>query len=310
MNYYFYKDLKLSAFCLGCAQFGQKYGISNKNAILNESETKSIIKRTIDSGINFFDTAADYGNSEEILGKILALYKNKDLVIATKIKYIKDKFINSKTIKKEIQSSLESSLKKLQRDYLDIVYIHQYLLFFSFPEIFLEVLNNYKKKGFIRYIGISLYEPYEINKALEYDEIDIFQIPYNVLNRDFEESNGINLLKQKEKLIILRNIFLQGLFFLSLNNLPKYFKPVQKTLKTFYKEIKKKFNSKEEFFLGYVLNKYRWPIILGVYFVSQLKKNLSIFDSPPSKEIFKKVESKIPNISKAYTDPRNWFLNK
>lgn len=309
MKYYSYKDLKLSTFCLGCAQFGQKYGISNKNTVLNKLEIKSIINKAIDSGINFFDTAADYGNSEKILGKFLVPYKNKDLVIATKIKYIKNKFLNSKTIKKEIQVSLESSLRKLRLDYLDIIYIHQYSLFFSFPEIFLEVLNNYKKKGFIRHIGISLYEPSEINKALGYDEIDIFQIPYNVLNRDFEESNRINLLKQRGKLIILRSIFLQGLFFMKLDDLPGYFKPIKQTLKNFYEEIKKYFDSKEEFFLGHALNKNYGPIILGVYCLPQLISNLKVFNLSQKKSLFKKIEEKIPKVDKIYTNPKNWILN-
>lgn len=308
MKYYSYKDLKLSAFCLGCAQFGQKYGINNRGAVLGELEIKSIIDRAISFGINFFDTAADYGNSEKILGKILASYKNRDLVIATKIKYIDSRNKSHKDIKKGIQASIESSLKNLQHDCLDIVYIHQYSLFFAFPDIFLEVLNKYKKEGFIGHLGISLYEPREVDKAIKYNEIDIFQIPYNIFNREFEKNNKMKLLKQKEKLIVLRSIFLQGLFFINPDNLPKYFNPIKASLKLFYEKIKRHFQSKEEFLLGHVLNKDYGPIALGVYSLSQLRDDLKILDLSIDKNILKKIEKKIPPINKNYTNPANWLL--
>ena len=307
MKYYSYKDLKLSTFCLGCAQFGQKYGIGDKK-ILREDEIERIINKSIESGINFFDTAADYGESEQILGKYLTPFKNKDLIIATKITYIKDKKLDENTIKKAIQNSLEFSLKKLRHNHLDIVYIQQYQLFFEFPEVFLETLRNYQKKGFIKYIGISLYEPKEVDEALKYNGIDVFQIPYNALNRSFEESGKISLLKRMSKLIILRSVFLQGLIFIESNTLPKYFNPVKESLKDFYKEIGKNFKSREKFFLEYVLNKDYGPVTLGVHSLPQLIDNLNVFNLP-SKKHFKKVENKIPNIHKIYTDPRNWILN-
>lgn len=307
MKYYSYKDLKLSAFCLGCAQFGQKYGISNRNHYLKVFEIKSIIDKSIESGVNFFDTAADYGKSEEILGKFLTSYKNRNLAIATKIKYIKNK--KPDIIKKEIQSSLELSLKRLQCDCLDIVYIYQYQLFFEAPDVFLEALNKYKKRGFIKHIGISLYEPYEIDKAIKYNEIEVFQIPYNILNKDFEENDKINLLNRQEKLIILRSVFLQGLFFINPDDLPEYFRPINQALKIFYKKIKKHFNSQENFFLSYVLDKQYGPVTLGVYSLPQLITNLNVFNSQQKDNTFKKIEREIPNIDKAYIDPRNWALS-
>jgi len=236
-------------------------------------------------------------------------FKNKDLAIATKIKYIKSKKLDKNIIKKAVQNSLESSLKKLRRNHLDIVYIHQYQLFFKFPGVFLEVLRGYRKKGLIRYIGISLYESKEIDRALKYNEIDVFQIPYNVLNRSFEESNTIETLKHQQKLIVLRSIFLQGLFFVDPNELSEYFKPIKQALKNFYREIKKYFNSQEEFFLGYALNKNYGPVILGIYSSPQLMNNLKVFNSSSSKSLFEKIEEKIPKIDKIYTDPRSWILN-
>ncbi len=307
MKKYFYKDLSLSAFCLGCAQFGQKYGISNKYSSISDDEIRLILEKSIESGINCFDTAADYGRSEEILGKILSSYKKENLIISSKIRYIKGK---KSDIKKEIKNSIESSLERLKRERLDIIYIHQYQLFFKFPDTFLEVLNSYKEKGFINHIGISLYESHEANKALKYNEIEVFQIPYNVLNRSFEENSRINLFKKHKKLVIFRSVFLQGLFFIEPDDLPEYFEPVRETLRRFYREVKKYFDSKEQFFLGYILNKNFGPVILGVSSISQLLNNLKIFNSSIDKNRFKAIEKKIPHLKDIYIDPRQWKLNK
>jgi hypothetical protein len=93
------------------------------------------------------------------------------------------------------------------------------------------------------------------------------------------------------------------------DNLPEYFKPIKQTLKNFYWEIKKYFDSKEEFFLGYALNKDYGPIVSGIYSLPQLLSNLKVFNLPPQKSMFKKIEEKIPKVDKIYTNPKNWILN-
>lgn len=309
MKTYRYKDLDLSAFCLGCAQFGQRYGIANKGDA-EEKESGSIIKRFVESGANFFDTAADYGESEAILGKHLLPFKDRRLTVATKIRYIKGENPAEDVIKKVIRESLEDSLRRLQRSRLDIVYIHQYKLFFEFPELFLEILRDYKEMGLIGHIGISLYEPEEADEALKYDEIEVFQIVFNVLNRSFEKSGKIKLLQEKGKLIADRSIFLQGLFSMEPDSLPEFFDPVKGILGKFYKEVGEAFGSKEEFFLGHAISKDFGPIILGSSSLSQLEKNLAVFNSNSGFDDprFGDTEKRVPELEKIYIDPRNWNL--
>ncbi len=306
MKFYSYKDLKLAALCLGCAQFGQKYGIANKDGV-GDDQAAAIIAKAADAGVNFFDTAADYGESETILGKSRAA--RSDIVIATKIKYFKGE-ANAAAIAKTVRESVESSLRNLRRDCLDIVYIHQQQLFFKYPEAFLEALAACKDKGWVNHIGISLYEPREVDEALKYDEIEVFQIVYNALARSFETSGKIDLLRQQGKLVAPRSAFLLGLLLMAPEALPEFFNPVKAELENFYKEIGDHFDSREEFFLGYVSSKGFGPVILGISSLSQLDANLKIFDlvSGQAAEKFKNIEAKIPGLADCYLDPRNWKL--
>jgi aryl-alcohol dehydrogenase-like predicted oxidoreductase len=260
MKYYQYSGRKVSACCLGGAQFGSKYGITADHE-LGAQESQEIIEAALESGVNFFDTAADYGKSESLLLKALG-NKRKDALVATKI------------------SSLEQ-----YKEGFDIVYVHRPQIFFDNPKAF----------SFIPNLGMSVYEPWEAERALEYDEIGVFQVPYNAFHRKFDEV--IEKMKERGKLVVTRSTFVQGLVFVEPDNLPDYFNPIKSELNTFYKEIGE---PREAFFLNYVLQKDIGPVIVGVHSADQLKKDLAIFDAPRA------IDISIPNIDTQYIDPRAW----
>ena len=89
MNYHDFKGKKISKLTLGTAQLGMKYGIANQKGNLSINEANQIIKNAINFGINSFDTAQNYGQSEKILGKFLVDLENKKFpIITTKISNI------------------------------------------------------------------------------------------------------------------------------------------------------------------------------------------------------------------------------
>ena len=117
-------DLKVSRICLGCMSFGQSDN-ANNSWILNQEKTDEIIKRALELGINFFDTANIYGfgSSETFIGNSFKKYvKNRsDIVVATKVR------VNEGGLSKEaIFREIEGSLKRLQMDYVDLYIIHRW----------------------------------------------------------------------------------------------------------------------------------------------------------------------------------------
>lgn len=166
--------LEVSQICLGCMGFGDPEKWIHK-WVLKEEESKKIIKQALDMGINFFDTANIYshGVSEEILGKAIKEYANRDeVVIATKVFFNSTK--DSSNEKKEtninglsrkaIMSSVEKSLERLQTDYIDLYIIHRWDYNTPIEET-MEALHDLVKMGKVRYIGASAMYAWQFQKA-------------------------------------------------------------------------------------------------------------------------------------------------
>ena len=155
-------DLKVSKLCLGYMSFGKtKEGTSGWT--LNQEQTDEMIKRALDLGINFFDTANLYSNgtSEIFIGNSFKKYvKNrKDIVVATKV-YFNPGLLSKEAILREI----DGSLKRLQLDYVDLYIIHRWDYTHPIEET-MEALNECVKSGKVKYIGCSALYPYQLLKA-------------------------------------------------------------------------------------------------------------------------------------------------
>ena len=122
--------LDVSPICLGCMSFGSADGWVHNEWALDEEDSRTIIKKALDLGVNFFDTANvyAYGASEEILGRALKDYANRDeVVIATKVFVPMSKGPNGSGLsRKHILSQVDQSLKRLGMDYIDIYIIHRW----------------------------------------------------------------------------------------------------------------------------------------------------------------------------------------
>ena len=174
---------------------------------LNQDKTNSLVKYAFEKGINFFDTATnyEYADAEKKLGKALKNIRN-EVFISSKSRTYNKKLINS---------AVKNSLKTLDIKYLDFYFIHQ-LNPINFKKAFNKrngaffELIKLKKKGLIRHIGIASHHGSVLLEILNYDEIDIIQIPMNIIE------NGLikrvkNELKKKKIAIIGNKIFGGGI---------------------------------------------------------------------------------------------------
>ena len=157
--------LDVSRLCLGGMSFGNaETGIHKW--VLDEDSSRAIIKRALDLGINFFDTANAYLGSEEILGRALKDYANRDeIVVATKVYFPTRKGPNNMGLsRKVIMSEIDKSLKKLGMDYIDLYIIHRWDENTPIEET-MEALHDLVKAGKVRYIGASSMATWQFQKA-------------------------------------------------------------------------------------------------------------------------------------------------
>ena len=140
--------MKVSRICLGCMGFGDSEWVHKW--VLNEEDSRPIIKKALEMGINFFDTANVYsvGVSEEILGRALKDFAKRDeVVIATKVRGKMREGANGEGLsRKSILSEIDNSLKRLGTDYVDLYQIHRWDYETPIEET-MEALNDVVRAG-------------------------------------------------------------------------------------------------------------------------------------------------------------------
>src|SRR5262249_20288090 len=149
--------LEVSRICLGCMSYGDS-GRGNHAWSLNEEASRPFIKRALEGGINFFDTANVYsaGTSEEILGRALKDFvRREDVVSATKVHGRMRPGPNGAGLsRRAIFQEIDASLRRLGTDYVDLYQIHRWDYGVPIEET-LEALNDVVRAGKVRYIGAS-----------------------------------------------------------------------------------------------------------------------------------------------------------
>ena len=160
--------MKVSRICLGCMGFGDATRWIHK-WVLDEENSRPIIKKALELGINFFDTANVYsiGASEEILGHALKDFAKRDeVVIATKVHGKMFEGPNGSGLsRKAIMNEIDKSLKRLETDYVDLYQIHRWDYETPIEET-METLNDIVRSGKARYIGASAMWAWQFQKAL------------------------------------------------------------------------------------------------------------------------------------------------
>jgi aryl-alcohol dehydrogenase (NADP+) len=190
--------VKVSRICLGCMSFG-----NDASWKIEFEQSKRIIQRAIDLGVNFFDTANVYslGRSEEIVGQCLKGYRD-DMVVASKVcGRMGEKPNQSGLSRRHITEQIKGSLKRLQMDHVDLYQIHRWDYATPIEET-LRALDDLVHQGLTRYIGASSMFAWQFLKALDTSErlgLERFvsmQNHYNLVYRE-EEREMIPLCKQE-----------------------------------------------------------------------------------------------------------------
>lgn len=194
--------LKVSRLCLGCMTYGSSKW---RDWVLDEEQSRPFIKRAVEAGINFFDTANMYsdGVSEEVLGRALHDFAKRDeVVIATKVFNRMRPDPNGRGLsRKAILTEVDHSLRRLGTDYVDLYQIHRWDYDTPIDET-MEALHDIVKSGKARYIGASSMFAWQFAQSLYTAELHgwtrfvSMQNHYNLIYRE-EEREMIPLCRDQ-----------------------------------------------------------------------------------------------------------------
>ena len=186
--------LKVSELCMGCMSFGEPQR-GNHGWTLPKEESRPIIAKAIEAGINFFDTANVYsdGSSEEILGEVLWEHVRRDeIVLATKVHglMLSEPQMQGQS-RRAILHNIDQSLKRLNTDHVDLYQIHRFDYDTPIEEVMV-ALHDVVKSGKARYIGASSMFAWQFAKAQEFAR-------HNGLTQFVSMQNYVNLLYREEE---------------------------------------------------------------------------------------------------------------
>ena len=193
--------------CIGTAQFGMDYGITNKKGKIKLKEIKSIFKYATKNEIKFLDTAQQYGNAEKNIG--LNLPDDNNFQIITKTCLNEEKIWSKNSIT-SLNSQLHQSLERLKVDKLNSILFHRSSdLIMEGNGYLFQWIDNIITQGLVGRVGVSIYEPFELDK-IPFEIIKIVQLPLSIYDQRMIKSGTINRLINKGVAIHARSIFLQG----------------------------------------------------------------------------------------------------
>ena len=281
---------------LGTANFGQKYGLAGK-IIKSDKKVKKIIQFANNLKIKFIDTSSNYGSSETLLGN----NNLKNFKIITKLKISNDEK-KSNNLENIVFNKVEESLFKLNIKKLYAILLHESDdLKSNKRHKLINVLKKLKKKNLVSKIGISIYNPKELNFIWPFWKPDIVQCPFNILDRRIYESGWLKKLKKNKTEIHVRSIFLQGLLLKNEKSMPRKFKKWKNIFKKWNNYCKKENISKIQGCINFIKSFKKISfVIIGFEDIKQVKNIISYFKNN------KKSYTTIACNDIKLIDPRLW----
>jgi len=294
--------------CLGTVQFGLNYGINNLNGKPTFQESLKMLEHAWQKGVRVYDTAEAYGNAQEILGEFVRAHGlTKEIKVISKLlpNCLEDK---KSSVAEIVWNNLENTLNKLHLDKLDgylyhtPAYIYNDEAWASFQDI--------KKNKLVDNIGVSVYEYEDGLYAAQKQGLDYLQISYSILDQRFSAQEFKEVVKNSNIKVFARSAFLQGLLFMSEENLVQsmpeaktYLRQIKDILfknKIRMAECAMKFSLKEDF-IDY--------LVFGVDNIGQLEEDFEI-SLERNKLIGKKeLQNNFRNIPKSIIFPSLWKRN-
>ena len=213
-----WNGISLSEMMLGTVQFGMPYGIANQTGQPKYRDVVAIVDAAVTGGVNCFDTAAAYGQSEEILGRALKeLSIGHKVAVVTKVRPLTTEELSSTRLAESaIQASIELSLQRLQLDCLPIVLFHR-----ECDAKFPGVLEKLRDEGKLRHFGVSCGNiPGPAADFVSEGRASALQIPANIVDHRHFRSGIMQDSASRNVAIFIRSVYLQGLLAMAEEAIP------------------------------------------------------------------------------------------
>ena len=284
-------------FILGTVQLGMNYGVQNhsRSQLLEVKDRISILERAHQLGIRSLDTANNYGESQKLIGH----FDNRsDFKILSK-------FILSKESPR-VKTHFEQALQSLGVQTLEAFSFHRFDDIYNYPQAVSELVQL-KNEGLIKYIGVSLYSGGQIEKVLKIPEIELIQLPFNVLDNFSQRGVLLKKATNAKKILHARSAFLQGLLLMPVDQIPRSLQSAVPSIKSLQQIAIRSKITMECLCMGYILQQNLFSgLVIGVDNKDQLSRNFQDYNGAGMTEIDTDEINKIKVEDARILDPSLW----
>ena len=272
------KGLDITVLSLGTVQLGMDYGIHNANGKPSLETSFRILDAAMAAGINTLDTAAGYGNSEEVIGAWLkTIPEDQRPFIVTKAAKLDHSSLDA--LRADLKERVKTSRERLGLSQLPLLMLHNCEDYLCDKENVKLVFEELKASGDILYSGISAYSNHDYGE-LAASGFDAVQIPVNIFDWGQIENGGLQKLKDSGMMIFVRSVYLQGLVFQDPETLPAHIAFCKETLVKFRTLCDKYQLSPAVLALSYVLSLPGvTSLVLGSETVEQVQQNAQLLNT-------------------------------
>ena len=200
-----------SKLMLGAVQFGMRYGIANQEGQPSYEKARDIIKFAHENGVNCLDTAAAYGDSEEVVGKALReLGLRGAMTVVSKVTHLPPG-LSASEADETVEKSVAASLKRLGLDRLRLCLFHK-----DEDYAYIDALEKLRRKGMVEHVGVSLDDTASPAAAAMVGAglVEAIQIPFNLFDSRPLRHGLLELAAAKGVAVFVRSVYLQGLLLM------------------------------------------------------------------------------------------------
>lgn len=283
---------------LGTVQFGMSYGVANQSGQVDIEEAAAILACAYSAGLDTLDTAVAYGESEAQLGQMGV----GDWQIISKLAPLPQSTLD---VNAWVNASVRGSLARLNVSFLDGLLLHRASdILGPQGQALYRALIGLKAQGLVKKIGISIYQPDELEAIFDQMHFDIVQAPFSIFDRRLVASGWLKRLHDVGVEVHARSVFLQGLLLMPYAERPAKFLRWQSLWDEWDRWLLCKQLTPLEACLRYVLAFSEiHRVIVGVDTAAQLKEILSA-----SGGVLPPVPAELQSRDVALLNPSNWHL--
>jgi aryl-alcohol dehydrogenase-like predicted oxidoreductase len=212
--------MSIGRLSLGTAHFGMPYGVASPGAALSERQVTGVLQAAVDLGISCLDTSPDYGVAEQRIGAFLYEHDLADeIAICTKLPALGP--VASTRVAHLVEERLTGSLRRLRTEAVDGYVIDDIEDLRLHGQALVDALGEQGLRGRVLDIGVSVYEPAELELLESYPELNVVQHPCNLLDRRLLDDDWPDRLSKRGCKLQLRSVLLQGLLAMPADSIPK-----------------------------------------------------------------------------------------